>query len=210
MSKGRLTTSILRLTAAIVAVLVGVIAIAPPSNASAAGVITGVYEIRNSATHKCLSVHCLSVHSGNVSTTEPMEQFRCGRDVGFNWGYQRFQFERIDSSGTGWFLIHPRSNRSLCLGMAPQTGAYAYVDGVALQQQTCAPTPVQSQLFTLQWEGTFDDGNTQNKIVNKLSRKCMQVDGGEHNWADYARISQWSCSNTGNHLNWDFKWLAHS
>lgn len=200
MHKNKLISALMRFTAVIAVAITGVVSVLPASNALAAGEITGVYEIRNSATHKCLTVN-----GGNVNSLQPMIQFQCGRDFGYNWGYQRFQFQRAPQ--VGWFYVHPRSNSNLCLGMAfNQAGTNVFNNGVSLQQQTCNGS--MNQMFTLKYENTFPDGNTRNKIKTIRSGFCMQVNGGENNWDDYAQVSQWECSNNGNHLNWDFKWLA--
>lgn len=201
MSKGTFIAFVSRSALAVIAAIIAVVALVPPSSAAASGEITGVYEIRNSATHKCLTVN-----GGNVNSQQPMIQFQCGRDYGYSWGYQRFQFERAPLPG--WFFVHPRSNANLCLGMAfTPSGSNIFVDGVSLQQQTCTGSTY--QMFTLKFENLFADGNSRNKIVSYRSSKCMQVNGGENNWDNYVQVSQWNCANTGMHLNWDFKWLAH-
>jgi hypothetical protein len=205
--KTKSTGSRLRLPLLIIFAVVFVVGLLP-SNASAAGTITGLYEIKNTLTRRCLTVN-----GGYSNNVEPMVQYTCG-----GWEYQKFQFKTTYASG--WFTIHPKSKPWMCLGIAFDYYApnNSLLDGVPLQQQTCAKDaagdPLGWQMFKLQWVKTFSDGNTMNKIINGYAAKCLQVNGPSYD--NYAPITQWNCASPNTppyykqHFNWDFKWLAHS
>lgn len=204
MAKVKLASSISRLIATVVVAIIGVVGILPSNSASAVGEITGVYRIKNHHTNLCLSVN-----GGYVNGVTDMEQYTCG--PGNGWEYQKFQFERSDVAN--WFLIHPKSMPGMCLALASESTN----DGVRIIQEPCATNPLGQriytgrQMFTLQWEQTYPDGNTKNRIINLWAGKCVQVNSPV--FSNHTRISQWNCfpsagTSTAD-FSWDFKWLSH-
>lgn len=208
MLRNKFTAAASRLAVVATAAVFAVVLLLPPGSTSAAGTITGLYQIKNTLTGRCLSVN-----GGYVEGTANMEQFTCG-----GWAYQKFQFKTTNNPG--WYTMHPKSKPWLCLGIAFNyySPNDSILDGVRLQQQPCATDalgdPLGHQVFKLQWQTTFPDGNTMNKIINGYAAKCLQVNGPSFD--NYAAVTQWNCASPNSppyykqHFNWDFKWLAHS
>ncbi len=206
MSKGTLSALLSRFAAAIVVAVAAVAVVVPPSGASAsggiAGSIAGLYEIKN-----VKSELCLTVNGGYSHKVEPMIQYSCR-----GWAYQKFQFRYTNNPD--FFLIHPKAEPDMCLGMAVE-GTQA--NGVGLEQQYCPHDAygniivVPQQMFSLQQVAVIAGGNVRVKL-HSFTSPCLQVNGASK--INYATISQWDCSPPGNidtlHYYWDFRWLAHS
>jgi hypothetical protein len=173
----------------------GLVALVPPSSASA-GTVTGLYEIRNTTGGRCLSV--LGGMNANPSSAYMTVQ-GC-----ISSPFQYMQFERIyyDQNGTAWFEIHPKAYVTKCLGLVYEQ---SWSNGVAFQMGTCNGSSAQK--FTLDIVDVLSDGNVRAKIKNKLAGKCMQANSP---WADFDYVVQWNCSELqgGAYTTWQFKWLA--
>jgi hypothetical protein len=183
MIKNNIMVYVRRLAAVVAIAAVGIACM--PSNASAS--VLGSFELRSRSSYMCMTVA-----GGAVNSVQPIVQRTCNRSL----SYQRFQIATTSPSGT--YVLHPRSNSSLCLGMAYNI----QTNGILLQQQACNGSNVQKFWITT----LFNEGShAVNILQNYATTYCMQNDGS---WDINHYITQWVCDYTAYDQKWETTWLS--